>query len=256
VPLPRSAEYAEGRLAEGYALLLAHIEKQEAGFVQDALTRLNPQFAGRPADETYPLGQELYLYVVAEGRLYKTYPDFVREVMLHTVPEPGPWVQGGIEESDEATRLFTRSARPGSVEEQSRVLTEPRERAGPHVFRVTVAPLTTRFFTLRPATAALADPPGVEIRLLNNDAPSDHAWLVTLPVAGATSPSAPRKHRTGGTKLPELGKELGGLWVGVFNADPTDDHRYDLSIALRRKPAATPAAKAAPSTERFFGRKR
>jgi hypothetical protein len=259
VPLQKSADHAGGRLAEGYALLLAHIEKQEEGFVTEALTRLNPQFSTRAKDQSYPLGQELYLYVVAEGRLYKTYPDFVREVILHTIPEPGPWVQGGIVESDDETRLFTRPETPGSTGEQTRSVTDARDRLGPHVFGVTLAPLTTRFFTLRLAGDRLEDPPDVEIKLRNNDAPSDHAWLVTLPAPGKAPSLAPRKHRTGGTTLPELGKEFSGLWLAVFNADPSNDHHYELAITLRRKPpqAPPPGSKSpAPTSTKFFGRKR
>jgi hypothetical protein len=258
VPLPKSAEYEGGRLAEGYALLLAHIDKQEQGLVTAALTRLNPQFGTRDKNQAYPLGQELYLYVVAEGRLYKTYPDFVREVVTHAVPSPGGWVQGGIVDADDETRLFMRSEKPGSTEEETRTLTEPKERLGPHLFRVTLGPLTTRFFTLRLAGDALADPPNVEIKLKENDAPTDHAWLITLPAPGKSQIPAPRKHRTGGTTLEELGKQFSGFWMGVFNADPGHDRNYELSIILRRKPAPVsgPNAKPAPGPDRFFGKKR
>ena len=227
--------------------------------MKEALTRLNPQFSTRAKDQSYPLGQELYLYVVAEGRLYKTYPDFVREVILHTVPEPGPWVQGGIVESDGETRIFMRPEAPGSRGEETRALTDPKERLGPHVFSVTLAPLTTRFFTLRLAGNGLQDPPDVEIKLRNNDAPSDHAWLVTLPAPGKAPSLAPRKQRTGGTTLAELGKEFSGLWLGVFNADPSNDHHYDLALTLRRKPPATPPPTTKtppPTTGKFFGRSR
>jgi hypothetical protein len=260
VPLQKSAEHAEGRLASGYALLLAHIEKQEEGFVKEALARLNPQFSTRAKDQSYPLGQELYLYVVAEGRLYKTYPDFVREVILHTVPEPGPWVQGGIVESDEETRLFIRPETPGSTEEQTRSLTEWKDRLGPHVFLATLGPLTTRFFTLRVPGSGLQDPPDVEIKLKDNNAASDHAWLVTLPGPGQAPASlAPRKHRTGGTTVTGLGKECHGLWFGIFNADPSNEHKFELSIVLRRKPPQAPppgSAGAAPASSKFFGRSR
>src|SRR5206468_1399225 len=63
VPLAKSDEFDDGRLAEGYAILLQRLEKEEPGFVREALTRLNPQFTTRARNETYPLGQELYLYV-------------------------------------------------------------------------------------------------------------------------------------------------------------------------------------------------
>ena len=71
----------------------------------------------------------------------------------------------------------------------------------------------------------------------------------------------PRKHRTGGTTLEGLGKEFGGLWIGVFNADPDSERNFELSIALRRKPptvgrpAARPATAASAPTQ-FFGRTR
>jgi len=257
VPLPKSAEYEGGRLAEGYSLLLAHIDKQEQGFVKEALTRLNPQLGTRDKDQAYPLGQELYLYIVAEGRLYKTYPDFVREVVAHAVPKPGAWVQGGIVDADDETRLFMRAEQPGSQEEQTRTLTDPQERLGPHLFRVTLGPLTTRFFTLRLAGDALDDPPNVEIKLKENEAPTDHAWLVTLPALESAQIPAPRKHRTGGTTLEELGKQFSGVWIGLFNADPSHDRDYELSIILRRKRATVggPDTKPPPGPERFFAKK-
>jgi hypothetical protein len=253
VPLQRTSEYEGGRLAEGYALLLSHIDKQEQGFVKEALTRLNPRLAGR-GQEPYPLAQELYLYIVAEGRLYKTYPDFVREVVAHAVPRPGAWVQGGIVESDDETRLFMRAETPGGSEEQTRTLTDPGERSGPHLFRVTLGPLTTRFFTVRAAADALADPPNVDIKLKENEAPTDHAWLTILP-AGGKAPGAPRKHRTGGSNLEELGGQFGGFWMAVFNADPRHDRHYELSVALRRKPAPVSASSAPPAADRFFGKR-
>ncbi len=259
VPLQKSDEYEGGRLAEGYGLLLAHIDKQEEGFVKEALARLNLQLTSRERDETYSLGHELYLYIVAEGRIYKTYPEFVREILHAVVPKPGAWVQGGIVDDDDGTRLFMRGEQPGSTEEQTRTLTEPKERLGPHIFRVTLGPLTTRFFTLRLAGETLADPPNVEIKLKENDAPTDHAWLVTLPAPGKTQAAAPRKHRVGGTTLEELGRQFSGFWMGVFNADPSNDRGYELSIILRRKPPPLPPDPkpgAKPAPDRFFGKGR
>jgi hypothetical protein len=255
VPLLRSTEYEGGRLAEGYGLLLAHIEKREAGFVRRALARLGPQFAAHDPGSAYPLGPELYLSIVAEARLYKTYPDFVREMVLHTVPRLGAWVQGGIVESDDETRLFMRGESPGNTQEQTRAITEREERLGPHVFRITLGPLTTRFFTLRLAGETLADPPNVEMKLLENDAPTDHAWLVTLPALGQGQSGAPRKHRPGGTTLEELGPQLGGFWLAVFNADPRHDRSYELSIILRRPPPPLTDAKPA-ADQHFFGKRR
>ena len=261
VPLQKSADPDSGGVAEAYALLLAHIEKIEDGFVREALTRLNPQFTTRERDKAYPLGQELYLYVVAEGRLYKTYPDFVRDVVVNALPKPGPWVQGGLIESDDETRRFMRPEHPGSIDEHTEAVVDWRERIGPHLFTVTTGPFTARFFTLRLAGDALIEPPDVEIKLKENDAPSDHAWLITLPMPGKTQPLAPKKHRTGGTTLAGFGKDFSELWIGVFNADPSNERSYELSIALRRKPPAEApkgmkAPAASPIAGRFFGRKR
>lgn len=260
VPLQKSADAEGGRVAEGYALLLAHIEKLEEGFVREALTRLNPQFTTREKDQSYPLGQELYLYVVAEGRLYKTYPDFVRDVVVHALPETGPWVQGGLIESDDETRVFTRGGALGSSTEEAHGVTDWKARIGPHVFTVTTGPLTARFFTLRLAGDALADPPDVEIKLKENDAPTDHAWLITLPTADKAEKLVPKKHRTGGTTLAGFGKDFSGVWIGVFNADPSSERSYELSVALRRKPPVEAKREIKPPAQspiagRFFGRK-
>ena len=104
-----------------------------------------------------------------------------------------------------------------------------------------------------------ADPPDVEVKLKENDAPTDHAWLIPLPAPGKSEPLVPRKHRTGGTTLEGLGREFGGLWIGVFNADPDSERTFELSIALRRKPPTVgrptrPAAAASALTS--FGRPR
>jgi hypothetical protein len=261
VPLQQTVEHEGGRLAEGYALLLAHIEKQEDGFVREALTRLNPQFTSRQKDQSFPLGQELYLHVVAEGRLYKTYPDFVKEVVVNGLPTPGPWVQGRLVESNAQTEVVTRPPTLGSRQETTQALTAWKDRVGPHLFTATTGPLTTRFFALELADAALDDPPDVEIKLRENDAPTDHAWLIPLPAPGKSEPLVARKHRTGGTLLEGLGREFGGLWIAVFNADPDSERNFELSIALRRKPptvgrpSARPAA-GAPAPPSSFGRTR
>jgi hypothetical protein len=171
-------------------------------------------------------------------------------------------VQGGIVESDAETRVFTRGAAIGSTQEKSEAVTGWKERIGPHVFTLTTGPLTTRFFTLRLAGQTLAEPPEVEIKLKENDNPTDHAWLVALPMPGKAQPLTPKKHRTGGTTLSGLGTEFSGLWIGVFNADPSRERTYELAIALRRKPptdAARREIKApaqSPVAGKFFGKKR
>src|SRR5438874_61530 len=240
VPLAKSDEFEDGRLAEGYAILLQRLEKEESGFVRAALSRLNPQFAARARDETYALGHELYLYIVAEGRLYKTYPDFLKDVLVHALPEPGVWLQGAITDAEGSTTIVTRPEQPGGRPEQSRTLTEAAERFTTHTFGVTTGPLTARFFSVQ--AGGLSDPTAVDIHLKENGAATDHAWVVVAPMDG--KPQAPRKHRVGGTKIEQLGKQHRAVWIAAFNSDPNADKRYELTVALARK-AATPLARAA-----------
>ncbi len=240
VPLAKTDEFEDGRLAEGYAILLQRLEKEESGFVRAALSRLNPQFAARARDETYALGHELYLYIVAEGRLYKTYPDFLKDVIVHVLPEPGVWLQGAITDAEGSTTIVTRPEQPGGRPEQSRTLTEAAERFTTHTFGVTTGPLTARFFSVQ--AGGLSDPTDVDIHLKENGAATDHAWVVVAPMDG--KPQVPRKHRVGGTKIEQLGKQHRAVWIAVFNSDPNADKRYELTVTLKRK-VATPLAKAA-----------
>ena len=242
VPLAKTDEFEDGRLAEGYAILLQRLEKEESGFVRAALSRLNPQFAARARDETYALGHELYLYIVAEGRLYKTYPDFLKDVIVHVLPEPGVWLQGAITDAEGSTTIVTRPEQPGGRPEQSRTLTEAAERFTTHTFGVTTGPLTARFFSVQ--AGGLSDPTDVDIHLKENGAATDHAWVVVAPMDG--NPQAPRKHRVGGTKIEQLGKQHRAVWIAVFNSDPNADKRHELTVALKRK-VATPLARAGPS---------
>ena len=241
VPLQQTVEFAGGRLAEGYAILLQRLEKEERGFVESALTRLNPQFTTGGRTDTYPLGQELYLYVVAQGRLYKTYPEFLKDVLGHVLPEPGVWIQGAITEDDEATHVLTNGANPGSTAEGTRTLSTQRERTAEQTFSVSTGPLTTRVFTVTADT--LTQPVDVEIKLKENDAVSDKAWIVQTATAG--KPEAGKRHRAGGTTVESLGKDYRAVLIAVFNSDPNADKRYELSITLKHKTAA--AGKPDPS---------
>jgi hypothetical protein len=231
VPLSRSDEFESGRLAEGYAILLQRLEKEEPGFVRGALARLNPQLTGRVMDESYPLGQELYLYVVAEGRLYKTFPELVRDVLGHALPEPGLWLQASITETNDATTIVTRPEQPGGRHEESRTLTHAAERFAAHTFSVTTGPLTTRVFSVQ--AEELAQPTDLEIRLTENGAPTDRAWIVVAPASG--QPDEPRKHRAGGTKIEQLGREQRAVWIAVFNSDPNSEKTYQLTMTLSRR---------------------
>jgi len=245
VPLSRSDQFESGRLAEGYAILLQRLEKEEPGFVKGALARLNPQLTGRVMDDSYPLGQELYQYVVAEGRLYKTFPELLRDALGHALPEPGLWLQGSITDTNDTTTIVTRPERPGGRQEDSRTLTQAAERFTSHAFSVTTGPLTARVFSVE--AGELAEPTDLEIQLKENGAATDRAWIVVAPMSG--KPEAPRKQRAGGTKLEQLGRQMRTVWVAAFNSDPNAEKTYELTISLSRKAKALPKPdpKAAPS---------
>jgi len=234
VPLQESVRFAGGRLAEGYAILLQRIEKEEAEFVATALTRLNPQFTTGGNTDSYPLGQELYLYVVAQGRLYKTYPEFVNDVLAHVLPEPGVWLSGSITEEDEATHVVVNDATPGGSAAETRRLTAGRDRAADQIFSGTTGPLTTRVFMVQ--ADALKTPPDVEIKLKENDGASDKAWIIVRPEGGKLE--AAKRHRVGGTIVESLGKDNRAAYIAVFNSDPSTEKRYEVSITLKRKSAS------------------
>lgn len=247
VPLQDTVKFSGGRLAEGYAILLQRIEKEEPEFVATALTRLNPQFTTGGNTDSYPLGQELYLYVVAQGRLYKTYPEFLKDVLAHVLPEPGVWLQGSIIDEDDATHVLTNDATPGSSAAGSRRLTAGRDRGTEQTFSVTTGPLTTRVFMVQADKLKL--PTDVDIKLTENDSAADKAWIIVVPDSG--KPEAAKRHRVGGTTVESLGKDNRSVFIAIFNSDPNTEKRYDLSITLKRKSAAPtkPDAAKHPATK-------
>ena len=254
VPIQRATDFEDGRFAEGYALLLEHVNQLEEGFVGEALARLNPQFTAT-WPESYQVGPELYRHLVAEGRLYRTYPDFLRAVLAGALPRPGFWVQGGLTESEAETHVFTRPNDPvGATRKETKAFDEDAQRYTAHAFNVTVAPLTTRFFTLEGA-GPFEDQRTVEVKLTEGGAASDRAWLVTLGADGAAAP--PRKHRVGGTKLEDLGKAYRTLWIAVFNPDPTNEKRYALTLTLGKKvpPPSKKEREAAAAKPSLFKRR-
>jgi hypothetical protein len=245
IPIQASAEHDDGALATGYALLLDHVEKQEPGFVTEALMRLNPQLTTGAREDSYPLGRELYLYLVAEGRLYKTYPDFVKSVLVATLPDAGPWIDGGIVETDAQTEVWRAVGEAPAGARESAVFTDAGERGRAHVFTSTLPPLTSRFFTVEAGDLAQAS--DVDVKVTDDGAPADRAWLVMLPPAGVTESITPRRHRAGGSALPGLGTAYRTLWIGLFNPDTEAERRYTLGITLARKTGpAEPAGSSAP----------
>jgi hypothetical protein len=237
VPIQKSTDYEEGLLSYGYSILLEHVERQSAGFVAKALNSLKT-FTPGPGTS---VGAHLYNFLVTEGRLPELYPEFVKNVLVAAVPDPGLWTTARILESTMETRVFTHpSARIGDAEHTSQRLTQDRQRFIDHRFQVALPPLTARFFAV---AADLREPRSVDVRLQESRADSDHAWLLTMPPAGrADLKSELVRVAPEGTSLPGLGKEYATLWVAVFNTDPGAEKKYELTLGLRKEAGKTAAA--------------
>ncbi|MGH7419067.1 MAG: hypothetical protein ACREKB_14940, partial [Candidatus Rokuibacteriota bacterium] len=228
VPIQTSADYEDGLLAYGYAVLLDYMEQRSAGFVSEALNRL-------PARKGTSLGRRLYDYVAE--LLRPGFGDFIRAVMLAALPRTAPWVNGGIEDSEQATTVFVRpSGRLGDTTQKAERFTQEQRRFADHEFTAAVAPLTARFF--RVEATEVKDPRTVEVRLSENGSPSDHAWVVTASTRAA--PAQARRHERQGTTVAGLGRDYSAVWIGLFNADTETEQRFDLTIGLKRR-AATAA---------------
>ena len=226
VPIQRSPEYEDGLLAYGYSILMDHVEKQNPGCVGNALNSLKP-------GQSRPVGAQLYDYLIAEGRLRETYADFVKNVLVAALPEPGVWFQFRILESKEDTRILQRpSARIGDTELSGQRLASDGQRYNEHKFKMTLGALTTRFIQV---SADVKEARGAGFKVVVDGAPSDSGWVVSVTAGGRAGTKIDAK-RIGedGLHVPGLGKEYGALWVAVFNPDPLADRRYELSIFLRK----------------------
>ena len=230
VPIQRSTDYEEGLLAYGYSILLEFVERQNAGFVARALNSLKT-FSPGPGKS---VGAHLYSILVTEGRLSELYPEFVRSVLAAAVPDPGVWTTARILESTLETRVFTHpSARLGDPEHNSQRLTQDKQRFTDHRFQVALPPLTTRFFAV---AADLKEPRSIDVKLTENRADSDRAWLLTMPPAGRADLKAELvRLPPEGASLPGLGKDYATLWVAVFNTDPSAEKKYELTLSLRKE---------------------
>src|SRR5439155_1478046 len=69
-------------------ILLNYIAHRAQGFINKALNSLK---TFQPGGQSTSVGAHLYNVLVSEGRLRDQYPDFVKEVLLAAVPEPGLW---------------------------------------------------------------------------------------------------------------------------------------------------------------------
>ena len=238
VPIQKSTDYEEGLLSYGYSIVLEHVERQNAGFVARALNSLKT-FSPGPGKS---VGAHLYSFLITEGRLPELYPEFVRSVLVAAVPDPGVWTTARILESTLETRVFTHpSARLGDPEHNSQRLTQDRQRFTDHRFQLALPPLTTRFFAV---AADLKESRSIDVKLTENRADSDRAWLLTMPPAGrADLKSELVRLPPEGTSLPGLGKDYATLWIAVFNTDPNAEKKYELTLSLRKE-----AGKAATAT--------
>ena len=225
VPIQQSPEFEEGLLAYGYSIIMEHVEKQKPGSVGNALNNLK-------TGQTKPVGTQLYEYLVTEGRLTETYPDFLKTVLLAAVPEPGPWVQARIIHSKDDTRVFQRpTPRLGETEQTAKRFLAENQRFTEHTFSASLPPLTSRFFLIQ---AELKDAHGVDVKLKIDGAPSDAGLVVTVPAAGKATKVEARRLSAEGTVLPGIGRDYRAVWFAVFNADAGRETQFQLGLTLRK----------------------
>ena len=253
VPIQESNSYNEGLVPYGYALLIDHVVHQKPAYLSEVLSALSSKTV---IGQLYS-GDQVYDHMVASGRLTQTYPDFVKDVVLATIPYPGlyhPWAQGGITETDAETRISRdRLNKSGERTTSWDQVKDQTLRARGHTFSVTMPPLTTLFFTIRSTNLTEATTVGVS---LNEDgAASDNAWLITTLGEGMRGPQPPPS-RTGFSPIsfPGLGKNYASLWVAVFNPDPDTTKNYDLTINLKKDDKPTPEPAAGPVVYKLQGR--
>jgi class 3 adenylate cyclase len=228
VPLRASGDLDDGRLGGGYFLLLEHVENQSPGFIRTILDRAISEVGMEPGS----LGSKLYQLLVEGGRLRETYPAFVRDVIQVAVPTPGMWADAGLVEREDATVLMSRpNGVVGEPHEDSVQLTEAQDRAAERRFRVTMQPLTSRFFYV--TSGKLNTARDVEVRLREDDRPSDRAWYLTVRDSLSVR-SDPKLVPLSGAQLPGLGRHHFGVWVAVFNPDPEDAVTYELAVSVKR----------------------
>jgi hypothetical protein len=226
VPLQKSHEYEDGLLAYGYSILVDHVEKQNPGCVGNALNRLKSASGAS-------VGAQIFEYLLTEGRLAETYPEFIKNVLLAALPETGPWVDVRIVHTKDDTRIFRRpSARLGDSEQKPQRLLADKDRFTEHKFAFKLPALTARFIQLSPD---LKDAHGLEARLKVDGAPAESGWLITVPQPHrASAKTEARPFTAEGTAVPGIGRDFVAVWVAVFNPQPRVEAKYDLALTLRK----------------------
>jgi hypothetical protein len=232
VHIRQATDHDEG-VAGGYFLLLEHVENLSPAFIRTAIDEAKPQaLDSGPA----ALGRALYNLMVTKGRLRQTYPDFLRDVMVAAIPTPGVWADATITENDGTTVVTTRAGNAiGSADEQSRHLSDNRERLAEHRFAVRVAPMTARFFCLK--RGDLKGTRDVAVRLTENGQPSDGALLLALR-SDHLLHATPKRQGRSATSFEGLGRIYSTLWIAVFNCEPEAEKSYELALSMRA-PAST-----------------
>ncbi|MBI3636297.1 MAG: adenylate/guanylate cyclase domain-containing protein [Candidatus Rokubacteria bacterium] len=227
VPIKESAEHDEGRLAAGYFALLEHVEDRSPGFVAGAVDLALRRAGG--ANDPEAVGAQLYELFVAQGRLTQTYADFVRDTMT-IVSRSGVWLDAAVTEGDDATIVMRHpSDGIGDAAEEIRQLTDAHERGAEQRFTVTALPLTTRFVHLK--AGVLRTPRDLALGLTRDGAPCDHACYLTLRTEQVLQPSTKRIPPDGAV-LRGIGRDIGEVWLGIFNADPARPTTYEVVLTL------------------------
>jgi len=178
------------------------------------------------------VGDQLYSYLVTEGKLRETYAEFVRATVVGSVPEPGLWFQFRILESKDDTRILQRpSARLGDSELSGQRLASDGQRYAEHKFKMTLGPLTTRFVLV---SVDVKESRGIGVKILADGKPTDSGWIVAVPAGRGNMKTEARRVTEDGTHLAGLGKDYGTAWVAVFNPEPKTDRRIELSVFFRK----------------------
>jgi class 3 adenylate cyclase len=246
VPIRKSTSYDNGRLAADYFLLLDHVENGAPSFIRTAIDKAVQQAGG---SDPAALDRALYDLLVTKGRLRQSYPDFLRDVMVAAIPNPGLWYDALITENDETTVITTRvSDGIGQMPEQNRELADTKDRLAEHRFGLRVAPLTSRFVCLR--RGDLKESRDVDVQLTENGTPSDAAIVLTLR-SDQSLQATPKRQGKPSTRYEGLGRNFSALWIAVFNSDPQEEKPFDLVFNMR-----APAPPATARRSAFGGRPR
>ena len=226
VPMQKSHEYEDGLLAYGYSILVDHVERQNPGCVGNALNRLKTATGAS-------VGAQIFEYLLTEGRLAETYPEFVKDVLLAALPDPGPWVDARVVHTKDDTRIFRRpTVRLGDNDQKPQRLLADKDRFTEHKFAFKLPALTARFILLSPE---LKDAHGLEARLNVDGAPAESGWVATVPQPHRTSAKIEARPLTAeGTALPGIGRDYVAVWVVVFNPQPRVEAKFDLALTLRK----------------------